>query len=1378
MRPTLVALVALLVAACSAAPPIKCEKGQGVKVFGGEYSCESCGPGKYASESGVSWHTLCFACSQGRYSYQYGQVACRPCPAGRFGASLGARLIGECSACPAGKHSPSAGSPFCATPTPPPSPLAIPLPDGATNANVCPAGMYGVPKFTQEGRQVAECHGCAAGRFAAKAGARQCVLCESGTHAPKTGAVRCAPCADGQFQRGMGRRSCVACPKGKFDTPDRDECAELPTCRPGSFLDTTDLYGNGKNRCVQCRMGTYQPTMGTTRCIDCRGNTYQDDLGTTSCKDCPHGKYQTFSGQPRCVWARGFAPAKRTADPTPAPTPKPTAAPTPKPTPWTCPAGRYMSAMYGQKFCFGCPAGKFAATAGLRACASCASGRFAGTADARACEACPGGKWQPLTGKPSCAVGRAPATAAPAAPTPAPETAPPARTAPPVPTPRRPPTPESFGLPWNHKTTAAPTQRWAFPHKKPTQPPRTQPPRTAAPSTRPPPTTTAPPTPAPALIRCNPGRFHAVGSCYECPVGKFQQLEDMPGCFECPAGKFSARYGKTVCVSCPGSKFQPVAGQTKCLRPTLAKGEHSKRCGKGQFRLGSPDKPAAPEQCHECGAGFFNPHEDAESCERCPAGKFGARTGRIACSVCAAGRAQPLVGRSECFPCQRGWFSIAGQSCRPCPAGMTNKGGDGKCHTPFPTPAPTPLSCSPGKYLLWNKCEACPRGRFQPAFGATACALCPGGKFQPSTGEHYCMISGKDAKSPARGCTGERTWTTAGSTCTPTCANPAPKCTNELVSRCQCDAPLLWTGSACVTARECRTATTPAPVTQHPTTAPTPARAGCQGGQVYTVCGIACTATCDKPAPVDYKGACSRACVARCQCPMDRVWDTKNEKCVKPGRCPLTKPTEPPLPVPLPTTTAAPTRVNCPAGRYEDKLYGMDFCVGCKPGRFRAVPTKKATCSACPFGRYQPVQGQANCISLAHVAEEVARMHPTWHSMEVMLEAQRAVGITNAPTPAPTTAPPSPAPTSFPTKAPTPEATPALMRSPHAKKGSLNCPAGRFDWSFKGTAYCMACPKGKFQLYTAATFCYACPLGKFQAVADMTSCATCTRGRFQLPHGDRASCTASRPSKQVGCAAGERGVVVGGKASCVPCLRGMVNPTKGADECTPCLAGERSDAFTTQCVVSCPKGSFSVGDRGCALCAPGRYQPDAGQPVCLICPSGKFQSARGRGACAAPTAPAACNCDPLLHPSKITKCSASSSTGARAGRIHVTHISPSRHGMVVVGDEQHKCKFAHGACRCCECRSSGGPVDVAPQEGDWVAAPYLHGGPIVVEGREQCEFACTRDAQCKVGHFGGSGKCWLSSHLARAASASCKLDEGACASFVKMVPMVQSSNLR
>ena len=350
-----------------------------------------------------------------------------------------------------------------------------------------------------------------------------------------------------------------------------------------------------------------------------------------------------------------------------------------------------------------------------------------------------------------------------------------------------------------------------------------------------------------------------------------------------------------------------------------------------------------------------------------------------------------------------------------------------------------------------------------------------------------------------------------------------------------------------------------------------------------------------------------------------------------------------------------------------------------------------------------------------------------------------------------------------------------LMRSPHAKKGSVNCPAGRFDWMHKGTTYCMSCPKGKFQSYTAATFCYSCPLGKFQGVVDQTKCSACPQGRFQLPRGDRSACADARPSNKVGCAAGERGALVSGKPSCLPCLAGMINSVKGHDECTSCLAGERSDATHTLCVTSCPASSYSVGDRNCVLCAAGRYQPDAGQPVCLICPSGKFQKKLGQSGCTSPNQPAACNCDPLLHPSKITECTA---VAGAAGRIHVTHIAPSRHGMVVVGDEQHKCRFTQGACRCCECRSAGGPVDVAPQKGDWAVPPYLHGGPILVEGREQCEFACTRDTRCKVGHFGGSGKCWLSAHLASAGRVECKLLEGSCASFVKMVPMVQSSNLR
>ena len=58
------------------------------------------------------------------------------------------------------------------------------------------------------------------------------------------------------------------------------------------------------------------------------------------------------------------------------------------------------------------------------------------------------------------------------------------------------------------------------------------------------------------------------------------------------------------------------------------------------------------------------------------------------------------------------------------------------------------------------------------------------------------------AGGPAHGCTGGRTWTTAGSMCTPTCANPACLL-HELVTRCQCDAPLLWTGNACVAAHKC-----------------------------------------------------------------------------------------------------------------------------------------------------------------------------------------------------------------------------------------------------------------------------------------------------------------------------------------------------------------------------------------------------------------------------------------------------------------------------------------------------------------------------------------------------------------------------------------------
>ena len=52
-------------------------------------------------------------------------------------------------------------------------------------------------------------------------------------------------------------------------------------------------------------------------------------------------------------------------------------------------------------------------------------------------------------------------------------------------------------------------------------------------------------------------------------------------------------------------------------------------------------------------------------------------------------------------------------------------------------------------------------------------------------------------------------------------------------------------------------------------------------GQVYTVCGTACPAICNKPQPL----FCTLQCVRGCQCPLGTFLDELQNKCVEADEC-------------------------------------------------------------------------------------------------------------------------------------------------------------------------------------------------------------------------------------------------------------------------------------------------------------------------------------------------------------------------------------------------------------------------------------------------------------------------------------------------------------
>jgi hypothetical protein len=86
-----------------------------------------------------------------------------------------------------------------------------------------------------------------------------------------------------------------------------------------------------------------------------------------------------------------------------------------------------------------------------------------------------------------------------------------------------------------------------------------------------------------------------------------------------------------------------------------------------------------------------------------------------------------------------------------------------------------------------------------------------------ASGEEYPPTVGGVIPPNDTDCTGGQVWNTCGSACEKTCEEPAPKCTMQCVSRCECPADKpLWNNGSCIAEENCTSATT----TATPTTVP------------------------------------------------------------------------------------------------------------------------------------------------------------------------------------------------------------------------------------------------------------------------------------------------------------------------------------------------------------------------------------------------------------------------------------------------------------------------------------------------------------------------------------------------------------------------------
>ena len=274
--------------------------------------------------------------------------------------------------------------------------------------------------------------------------------------------------------------------------------------------------------------------------------------------------------------------------------------------------------------------------------------------------------------------------------------------------------------------------------------------------------------------------------CFSCPAGKHAEYRGQTHCKACAAGRFVAAQddGAARCAACAAGRASPLVGATSaavCLP-----------CAAGLFAL-----PGTPACETSCAAGTRS--EGRAGCVHCPHGQFQPAAAKSYCVPCApcdgaavrrwcdgarGGRCVPCPrmtrfelreGHGKCVRCPGGQYSGKGatrcgkvtkqwlrthattapKTAKPtappqwgfCPKGQWLKGASSvkKGGMPVFVAADSSklhcVACPKGKFAGHagtNVCTPCSKGRFRWHKGGAACKVCPKGKYQPLAGESFC----------------------------------------------------------------------------------------------------------------------------------------------------------------------------------------------------------------------------------------------------------------------------------------------------------------------------------------------------------------------------------------------------------------------------------------------------------------------------------------------------------------------------------------------------------------------------------------------------------------------------------------------------------------
>ena len=473
-----------------------------------------------------------------------------------------------------------------------------------------------------------------------------CKQCQRNSISSEQGG-KCVECIAGQYSN--NGIVCESCPSGYYQE-NGEESTVCLECRIGMYQPAI-----GSTSCQQCARGQYQNKKGSQYCLPCMPGQYQPARNQSSCIMCERGKYQDKVGHAECNFTRdGYqAIGGNQALNNPGHMAE-----------ISCPAGRY----FVEHTCVECPVDTYAPEPASLTCLTCTRGLTRNKTGATLCSLCEAGKSlhrESIGGNTcqDCLAGKISSKGENCIACP----------------------PGTYSRADSTTCTVCPKGKWSN----------------------------------------QVGAPH-MSACKNCSAGFYSYatgLSNESDCASCIPGRYSSEVGITFdCKSCPFGWFQPTSSSAVCV--LIEKGHEASLlqegntvqipCSHGRYGLGGL------KSCKVCPPGTFQDLANQVECKMCRNGTYAASNGSVVCSGCSPGQFSSSSGSRSCDKCPVGFIQMfdAATLCTRRPEGTIVLNGMALVKVPLGSYVDCGVSCS---------FKECPAGRFGNKPPTKNCQLCPSG---------------------------------------------------------------------------------------------------------------------------------------------------------------------------------------------------------------------------------------------------------------------------------------------------------------------------------------------------------------------------------------------------------------------------------------------------------------------------------------------------------------------------------------------------------------------------------------------------------------------------------------------------------------------------